>query len=287
MPARLSSPQKRTEGSGDAGGTLKASLPAKLAIWQFSLSIGNCHLAVAVFCRLANSRKMANRIREMRKSRGKTLEELSGETGISTSYLSRIEKGEGAKDGRGLSLENAVRIARALGCEVTDFTSDFSDEDIEAALRLPLSDKAPDGDVPNLTIHAGLGNGGLLSAEISENGVVLSRFTDGYWNFPDSVRSGFRQIGKTHALPVKGDSMEPTLVGGSVVFVDTSHVMPSPPDLYAVDYGDGLMIKRIELIPRSSRVRVISDNDRYQTHEMDREELLVYGRVVASFQWRG
>lgn len=232
---------------------------------------------------------MANRIREVRKTKHLTLEELAESTGISTSYLSRIEGG--GKSTRGLSLENALRIARALQCEVVDITDEFSAEDIEHASKLPLppgTRALPTGDVPNLTIHAGLGNGGVSVVEANaETGIIPEDFLSGFWSFPDDIRSGFNQIGKTHALPVKGDSMEPTLPGGSTVFVDTSHVLPSPPDLYAIDYGDGLMVKRIELIPRTSKVRVISDNDRYQSYEMDRDDLQVYGRVVASFQWRG
>lgn len=143
------------------------------------------------------------------------------------------------------------------------------------------------GDIPNLTIHAGLGSGGLESIEIDRDGGVSDhQLTDGYWSFPDSIRAGMKHLAKTHALPVKGDSMEPTLAGGSVVFVDTTHTIPSPPDLYAVDYGDGLMIKRVELIPRTDSVKVISDNARYSSYEMPRSELRVYGRVIASFQWR-
>lgn len=232
---------------------------------------------------------MTNRIREVRKSKHLTLEELAEITGISTSYLSRIEGG--GKSTRGLNLENAIRIARALQCEVMDITDEFSAEDIEHGSKLALAPgakPAQQGDVPNLTIHAGMGNGGVAIVEAdAETGIVADDFLSGFWSFPDNIRSGFSQIGKTHALPVKGDSMEPTLPGGSTVFVDTSHVLPSPPDLYAVDYGDGLMVKRIELIPRSTKVRVISDNSRYQSYEMKRSDLLVYGRVVASFQWRG
>lgn len=231
---------------------------------------------------------MANRIREVRKSKHMTLEELSEVTGISPSYLSRIEGG--GKSPRGLGLEHALKIARALGCDVADITDDFSAEDVEHASKLDLSRPAPStgGDVPNLTIHAGMGNGGVSVIETnSESGIVPDDFVSGFWSFPDEIRTGFSQIGRTHALPVKGDSMEPTLPGGSTVFVDTTHLLPSPPDLYAVDYGDGLMVKRVELIPRTAKVRVISDNDRYQNYEMDREDLRVYGRVVASFQWRG
>jgi len=227
---------------------------------------------------------MANRIREIRKSKHLTLEELSALSGISVSYLSRIEAG-----GRGLSLENAVRLARELKCEVMDITDEFSDDDIAQAEKLDLS--APPqkhaGDIPNLTIHAGMGTGRLETIEGDGSGFVPAQFTDGYWSFPDTIRDRFRNMAKTHALPVVGDSMMPTLIDGAVVFVDTTHVVPSPPDLYAVDYGDGLMVKRIELVPRTKKVRVISDNDRYGTYEMSRADLHVFGRVVATFQWRG
>ena len=228
---------------------------------------------------------MSNRIREVRKSRHITLEEMSEATGISPSYLSRIEAGD-----RGLNLENAVRISRALNCEVADITDEFSSEDVESASKLPVTPARDDavGDIPNLTIHAGMGGGRLETIEGDGSGFVPADYTEGYWTFPGSVRERFKHISRTHALPVVGDSMEPTLRDGSVVFVDTSHIVPSPPDLYAVDYGDGLMVKRIQMVPKSRKVRVISDNSaHYETYELDREDVQVFGRVVASFQWRG
>lgn len=230
---------------------------------------------------------MTNRVREIRKSKHITLEDLSEASGISYSHLSRIESHD-----RGLSLENAVKIARVLGCEVQDISSEFSDEDVAVASKLapPAATSASKdrGDVPNLTIHAGMGIGRLEQIEGAESGFVPEQYREGFWTFPASVRERFGHISSTHALPVLGDSMEPTLRDGAVVFVDTTHTVPSPPDLYAVDYGDGLMVKRIQLVPKSRKVRVISDNkDQYETYELDREDLHVFGRVVASFQWRG
>lgn len=225
---------------------------------------------------------MTNKLRDVRKSKHVTLEELAEKTGTSSSFLSRIESGT-----RKLTLEIAVRAATTLGCDVVDITDEFSDEDIDAAGRLGPK-KETKGDIPNLTIHAGLGNGGTLSAEINQHtGFIADEFTDGFWTFPDGVRAGFSHLTRTLALSVKGDSMEPTITGGSIAFVDTTHVMPSPPDIYAVDFGDGLVVKRIELIPRTEKVRIISDNQRYQTYEMKRDELTVFGRVIATFQWRG
>lgn len=229
---------------------------------------------------------IVNRIREVRKSKHVTLEDLEELTGISVSFLSRIESG-----GRQLSLENAVRIARALQCEVSDITDKFPTEDVEAAEKLSLGTTGEiirGGDIQSLTIHAGMGNGGLQVIEGSDGtGIVPPEFSDGYWSFPDPIRERFRNISRTHALPVVGDSMAPTLIDGAVVFVDTSHTVPSPPDLYALDYGDGLMVKRVELVPRSKKIKVISDNDRYGSYEMARQDVHVFGRVIAWFQWRG
>lgn len=225
---------------------------------------------------------MPNRIRELRNSQNMTLEELADLAGISPGFLSRIET-----DKRGLGLEDAVKIARALHREITDFTSEFSEEDIAAANSLALPGRRDKGDIPSLTIHGGMGSGGLQAVE-SADGAIAPEFVDGYWSFPARVRDRFRNMSRTHALPVLGDSMSPTLIDGAVVFVDTTHTVPSPPDLYAVDYGDGLMVKRIELVPKSRKVRVISDNEaRYQTHVLNRDDLTVFGRVVAWFQWRG
>lgn len=227
---------------------------------------------------------MANQIRKLRKERGITLEDFAERTGISYSHLSRMEAGK-----RGLSLENVIRIARALGVEPEEVSDEFDPNDLEQAKSLAVFPNEPRqrGDIPNFTIHAGMGPGGALSVLQNEAGEVYSDFSDGFWSFPAAVKAGWRNMAKIYALPVTGDSMEPTLPGGSFVFVDTSHTVPAPEDIYALDYGDGLMIKRVKLIPRSDKVQIISDNDRYGRDELLRQDVRVYGRVVAWFQWRG
>lgn len=142
------------------------------------------------------------------------------------------------------------------------------------------------GDIPQFNIHAGMGNGGTLSVLLDETGHSLNPDeTDGFWALPPTVKAG-RDLRSLYALPVKGDSMEPTFTDGGFVFVDVAHNVPSPPDVYAVDYGDGLMIKRLEMIPQSASVRVISDNPRYGDYELTRDTVLVFGRVVGHFAWR-
>lgn len=141
--------------------------------------------------------------------------------------------------------------------------------------------------IPDLAIFGGLGGGGMLEVMADESGALLDPDQlRGYWSFPDYMVSAFRNLQHIYAWEVRGDSMEPTLAGGSVVFVDMSQDRLPPDDIYAIDYGDGLMVKRLKLIPRSDKVAVISDNERYGTDELLREEVRVYGRIVGWFQWR-
>lgn len=256
-----------------------------LATWQISCQLAICHVAVEIVCQLANNLGMANQIRKLRKARDLTIEQLAEMTGISTSHLSRMESSL-----RGLSLENVIRIARALSAEPEDVSDEFAPEDLERAKSMavfPNDGAKSRGDIPNFTIHAGMGPGGALSVLTNDTGEVYSDYSDGFWSFPDAVKAGFKRMTKVFALPVIGDSMEPTLPNGSFVFIDTTHIVPSPPDVYALDYGDGLMIKRLEMLPGNEKIVVMSDNKRYREHELSQEDVRVYGRVVAWFQWRG
>lgn len=56
-----------------------------------------------------------NKIREIRKAKKMKLREVSAATGLTIQALSLYERGE-----RGLSLTNAILIAKALGVSVVD-----------------------------------------------------------------------------------------------------------------------------------------------------------------------
>lgn len=234
---------------------------------------------------------MTNQVKKLRKARNVTLEELAERTGLSTSFLSRMESAK-----RGLKLENAFRVAKALGVEVDEVSDEFHAEDIAAIERMIgrvgvsgriVDDSRARGDVALLEIRGGMGPGSTIAIERNEAGDIYPEHIGGFWSFPEAVKAGWRHMSSVYAMPVTGDSMEPTLKAGSYVFVDTSHTSPSPEDIYALDYGDGLVIKRLKLVPRTDRIRIISDNERYGSDELKRDEVRVYGRVVAWFQWRG
>lgn len=103
-------------------------------------------MALAIIRQVANNTAMKkpNHIRKLRRAiDGMTIEKLAGITGISTTHLSRMERGE-----RGLSLEFAMKIARALGVAVHEVDESFSSvltvrEDQETSLEQELIEVLP------------------------------------------------------------------------------------------------------------------------------------------------
>jgi phage repressor protein C with HTH and peptisase S24 domain len=82
-------------------------------------------------------------------------------------------------------------------------------------------------------------------------------------------------------MHVEGDSMAPTLNSGDVVLVDTSRRMPTPPGIFVLHDGMGLVAKRLEHIPNSDppQVRIVSDNLHYSPYERLVDEMNIIGRI--------
>lgn len=213
------------------------------------------------------------RIAKAIEERGLDLKQVSIELGKNHAYMQQfLARGIPAK----LNEDIRGRLAELL---------DISEE--ELGKPAGSQGRKVSGDVANLNLRGGLGAGSPDGVEVGYDGQIYADHINGYWSFPPAVKAGWRNMPEVYSLPVTGDSMEPTLASGSYVFVDMTHTVPQPEDIYACDFGDGLSIKRLQLVPRSDRIRVMSDNDRYEDYELLREEVRVYGRVVAWFQWRG
>jgi transcriptional regulator with XRE-family HTH domain len=88
-------------------------------------------------------------------------------------------------------------------------------------------------------------------------------------------------------ITVLGDSMEPTLQPGQRVLVDTGDRTPTPPGIFVVWDGLGLVVKRVQTLAHSDpmRVRISSDNPKYEGYERTLAEAYIQGRVIG--QWRG
>ncbi len=94
---------------------------------------------------------------------------------------------------------------------------------------------------------------------------------------------GGKDMVKTiEAINVTGESMEPTLNDGDIIFVDVSKNHYAKDGIYAIYTEDGLLVKRIQK-RADGKYDVISDNQVFSNQTIEKSELTIYGKVVSSF----
>ena len=167
-----------------------------------------------------------------------------------------------------------VKVAKVLGCTVADLTGE----------RPPPQRMQGDTvSINELDVHVAAGSGfaddaGGLMAAHEQSAVV------GVHTYPaDSFREAYGiNAGRVRIIPVRGTSMEPELWSGQRVMVDIEDKMPSPPGIFVVWDGLGLVLKYVEVVANSEpvRVRISSAHKAFQPYERNLEEAYINGRVI-------
>jgi transcriptional regulator with XRE-family HTH domain len=220
---------------------------------------------------------MVNHLEAWRKARGLSQEKLAQRIRPPTdkTQISKLEKGD-----RRLTDEWLTRIARALHCEARDL------------LGPPGASTATaiEGDeVPEIDAQVGAGGGGHMMRERTKraghrNETISDDPVLGSWRFPTGylTRELRAKPSASRVIEVHGDSMAPTLLSGDRVLVDTSQQSPSPPGLFALWDGLGIVAKRLEYIPNTDppQIKIISDNTRHEPYTRTAEEVQVIGRIL-------
>ncbi len=92
---------------------------------------------------------------------------------------------------------------------------------------------------------------------------------------------GKHVIKNIHALNVVGDSMEPTLNDGDILFMDRNSVNPNRNGIYIVSTPAGIFVKRLQL-KLDGTVALVSDNESYSDEIVNTEDITVLGKVVGA-----
>jgi phage repressor protein C with HTH and peptisase S24 domain len=122
-------------------------------------------------------------------------------------------------------------------------------------------------------IYASAGGGALNYDEANEELAIDEEIL--------SHIGGEGKLKDIQAINVIGDSMEPTLNDGDIVFVDRSSVNPNRAGVYIVSTPFGLFIKRLQL-QANGTVALVSDNDNYSDELVDSQDVEVLGKVIGS-----
>jgi len=89
--------------------------------------------------------------------------------------------------------------------------------------------------------------------------------------------------GEIEAIHVEGESMEPTLPDGSIVFIDRKQTDSSRDGIFVASTANGLFIKRIRR-RADGMVEMISDNPLYTPEVLPPEQVEIVGRVVGNIE---
>lgn len=241
----------------------------------------------------------AGKLRELRSRTGMSMKEFARALGYrDASGYQRYEAEETFADGKPLSTGLAKKLMKLVGtgkpvirkAEIAALTGidqkpSGKEQDDESGSR--LSGTAQIGEVD---IRAGLGGGGFVEAvnRGTEGGQVVSEDAlKGVWQVPAYY---LREMGLTerglYLFRAVGDSMTRPDGGGihsgDILLADTKDKHPSPPGVFALDDGFGVVVKRLEFIAYSdpAKISIRSDNPAHKSYELPADEVRVIGRCV-------
>jgi phage repressor protein C with HTH and peptisase S24 domain len=174
-------------------------------------------------------------------------------------------------------LPEEVRHALAAYLGVAESTLRDPEEGEAEAVPMPAFDlsrfELPGvAAIPEVNVRAAAGAGALVEAE--EDGAR--------WHFPLAwLRHELKaRPADLRIVTIDGDSMEPVLMSGDKVLIDLSRTVPSPPGIFVLHDGMGLLAKQLERLPNTERLSIRSANPRYDSYERPAEEVTIIGRVV-------
>ncbi len=137
----------------------------------------------------------------------------------------------------------------------------------EAALGAP-PERAAGFRIPKLNVAASAGPGALVDGEIALGTDTLD---------PGLARRLGLKDGQAAIIRVRGTSMEPGLLDGDHIVVDTADRTPrARGGVYVIRIEDVLMVKRVALLGR----RLVATSDNPAAGPIPKGQIVVIGRVV-------
>lgn len=86
-------------------------------------------------------------------------------------------------------------------------------------------------------------------------------------------------------IDVRGDSMFDPATGrgfihGDQLLIDRRDTNPRQPGAFALWYDDGYVVKNVEIIRKTGKLRIFSNNPAYSDDEADPDDVRIMGRPV-------
>lgn len=126
-----------------------------------------------------------------------------------------------------------------------------------------------------LPTYAGMGGGGTGDGDAQTALVARSLIVHDLRARPEDLLM----------IDVRGDSMLDPQTGkgfahGDQLLIDRRDKNPRQPGAFALWYDDGYVVKNVEILRKSGKLRIFSNNPAYSDDEADPDEVKIMGRPV-------
>jgi phage repressor protein C with HTH and peptisase S24 domain len=172
--------------------------------------------------------------------------------------------------------EKLRRLAKVLECSLGHLTGEGDDESYVPTADLPQVVIEPPGYAPIKTVISGAGAGG---GRITLDDV----FGPPKYYEEDLIHRELNaRPNDLLATHIEGPSMEPLLRNRDQVLFDIRKTSIIEPGLFVLNDGDGVVCKWVERVHGSDppRIRLKSENPRFDPYEVAAEQAQILGRVV-------
>lgn len=246
---------------------------SEMRIAAYETSVYHAAMSAAAF-------PAAHKLKQLRQRAGLSIREVAHALGMENGssyqhYEDRFRKPF-------LPLDLTQRLVPIFAEKGIDADELYALAGVAGGARAPgAGPAAPPGTlrIDELDVRASAGDG-----LVGDAGKVVAE-----WRLPSEVVRYYSSAPASalRFITVLGDSMEPTLRPGQRVLVDIGDRIPTPPGIFVVWDGLGLVVKRVQAIAHSepTRVRITSDNPKYEGYERALTEAYIQGRVIG--EWRG
>ncbi|HDL1190981.1 TPA: helix-turn-helix domain-containing protein [Mannheimia haemolytica] len=215
---------------------------------------------------------LASRLKIVLDQKGLTQEKFAEQIGVSQPSVFKILNGQTRNPTRIYEIANVLDVdvnwLKTGKGEAPDFAkigkNPTAYEEESSMLRLEVLD-----------VYASAGNGSFVTGDLTAYTHAVE-FENAYFAqvFQRANAKGLSIIN------VNGDSMEPTIGNGDLLFVDTTKSAYQGDGVYVFSYGENLYVKRLQFA--GDELLVISDNPLYKEWRITSEnehKFQIHGKV--------
>ncbi len=232
---------------------------------------------------------LAQKIKFLRSENGWTQEDLANKSGVSIQSIKRYETNMGGN----ITTSNLEKIAKAFNVQTSYFLKDnnsslevrksfVSPENLSIS---PTNLKNSQKDIKTISIpyfedtYASAG-GGMINYDEAP---VIMDFDENFLRMFLRINGSIKGI---HIINARGDSMEPTITNGELLFINPMQNENGIISgcIYIINYDGDLYVKRIEKNPTTKAITLFSDNKKYEPIVIQKQDLEcchIMGRVVS------